>query len=133
MRCQLPDPADGPIILDVKDGKLPNRVYRDGRTVSKGYAVDFGGRWVFFHALEPAYVFARAGRMSETRPAVMDLRVAAFEVRFCEGHGDHVIIHLTNERVDHRGEAGADAERALLQRFVDGVSPTSAHWRGGRG
>lgn len=105
--------------------KLP----RPTQQVRHGYAVSLSGPmmgstgWLFFHALEPALVFGRAGRMG---PATgYGVRSAAIRTRFQAKTGlDYREIFL-GESLDRR-----DGEVEVFTRWVEGVRqcPMSSHW-----
>lgn len=113
-------------------GKLPKKHRSDSLIIVPGYAVGLAGRipqiWVFFDRLEPAYAFARSGRMSAVDFTRCGIYAAASEVRWSESLDRDVwTLHISFDTELHRGESG---ERDLLTRWVQGVSPESSYYLG---
>lgn len=116
-------------------GRLPRKYRSDSLVISPGYAVGLAGKipqiWVFFDYLEPAYAFARAGRMSAVDFTCCGIYAAACEVRWSESlDRDIRTLHIALETEVHRGEPG---ERDLLTRWVQGTSPKSSYYLGPAG
>jgi hypothetical protein len=105
--------------------ELPSTIDGPSCTRTDGYAALLGNQWFWFHALEPAYAFARAARMSPTVGQFHVVR-AASEAKFDEGLGRDVF----NLYVLIGGEVASNAEhdRDLIERFAAGLSHKSAHW-----
>lgn len=109
---------------------LPRPLHREDHGITHGCAVA-AGHWYFFPAPEPAVVFGRAARMSpdSSYDGVFE---AAVETMFCNRHDGDETALLVNTRTGrlHGGGPDNDHERALMQRFFEGVQqhPSSAHW-----
>ncbi|WP_103349785.1 hypothetical protein [Amycolatopsis sp. CA-128772] len=107
--------------------KLPRPRQSDGHIVIHGYAVEISGAiqrtWVFFHDIEPALAFGRAGRMSSVDIRGYGVFAAAREIRFDERLGDVITLHLTGENLDRKPD-----EAKALTRWLAGVTPESSHF-----
>jgi hypothetical protein len=119
----------GPALVDYEDvvevDRLPRQVTSDGLGVRHGYAARIGeGLWFFFDALLPALAFGRAARMS-VQCSSYDVWRAADQVRYHPGRGDVRTLYVTGATLDR-----APGEKEQLQRWADGIDPTSAHWHG---
>lgn len=92
---------------------------------ANGYAVQLESVWFWFPAIEPAYAFGRAGRMS-AQVGSYAVIAAATEVRFDPKLDRDVrTLYLLSDGMVDRG---AKNDRELLARFVDGVDSRSSHW-----
>jgi len=110
-------------VLDVD--QLPRQATSDRLGVRHGYAAHIGaGLWFFFDALLPALAFGRAARMS-VQCSSYDVRRAADQVRHHAGRGDVRTLYVTGANLDR-----APGEKQQLQRWADGIDPTSAYWHG---
>jgi hypothetical protein len=100
--------------------------HSDGLIRHRGYAVNLEGTWFFFLAIEPAYAFARAGRMS-LQVGSSSIVEAVTEVRYDSKHRRDIrTLFLLKGGHTPRHDPGSD--RKLLQRFADGVQTNSSHW-----
>lgn len=110
------------VVVDVLKGSYQS----ESLTRDRGYAVDLGDElWFFFNDYEPAFAFGRSARMSE-QVGGFDIREAVAEVRFSERLNRNVRVLFVGEGSDALRAGGRD----VLQRFVEGVSDSSAYWRG---
>lgn len=117
-------------IHEVSVDRLPRARRTDSRVTTRGYAVGMGGKlpqiWVFFADLEPAYAFGRAGRMSTVDVTGFGVYEAVDEFRWDEDEfRDIRTLHLA---LDSPADKQIDDQRALLTRWVQGVSPRSAYF-----
>ncbi|WP_426302959.1 hypothetical protein [Arthrobacter sp. R-11] len=105
---------------------LKGEYHSDRLVRERGYAVNLDGAWYFFSALEPAYAFGRAGRMS-LQVGSWTIVDAVTEVRF-DGleRGDVRTLYLLKDASLRDHDAERDHE--VLRRFADGVRANSAHW-----
>lgn len=92
---------------------------------ANGFAVRLEDEWFWFSALEPAYTFGRAGRMS-VQVRNWDLVEAATEARFDNTLGRDVFTLYIVEGAGVERDAATD--RRVIHRFADGVNPRSSHW-----
>lgn len=111
----------------VESDTLPRPRAGDSWTRERGYAVELSGDdWLFFAALEPAYAYGRAGRMSAQANS-WSVREAVFEVKLDEATGREVrSLHLLFG-ADHAHRSKA-SDRKLLSDFVAGVTGSVAPW-----
>lgn len=123
----------------VADGQLPRARNGGYRKVVRGYATGMGGLlpqiWVFFDRIEPAYAFARAGRMSALGDVVScGVFEAACESRWREFPGEVPSMRETRTlHIDFSTSVlervrGSD-DRDLLARWTDGTVPGKAYFR----
>ncbi|PPF42025.1 hypothetical protein C5B85_17680 [Pseudoclavibacter sp. AY1F1] len=111
----------------VERDTLPRPRAGDSWTRERGYAVKLSGDdWLFFTALEPAYAYGRAGRMS-TRATSWSVREAVIEVKLDQstGHEERTLHLLFGADHAYRSKA---SDRKLLSDFVAGVTGRIAHW-----
>lgn len=108
----------------VTTDELPKAAKSEKRAVSRGYAVGFG-EWMFFGHVQPAVAFARAARTSHDCRG-RGVYEAAREVRWCDAHGDELLLHV---RATDAGLVDGSEEVAYLKEFVRRVeqNPDTAH------
>lgn len=114
-------------IVEVEQLKGPY----NGLAISRlnGYAVELQGEWFWFPAIEPAYAFGRAGRMS-AQVGSWAVYEAATEARWDDRLARDVFsLYFVGASIVS-GDPATD--RQLLAAFVSGVDPRSSHWRAGR-
>lgn len=100
-----------------------------GLSRSNGYAVMLEDEWFWFPALEPAYTFGRAGRMS-AQVGSWGLFKAATEVRWDDVlRRDIFTLYYVGDSVVSRDPV---TDRQILAMFASGVNSRSSHWRGER-
>lgn len=102
------------------------RPYHSGGLIrERGYAVSLEGAWFYFPALEPAYAFGRAGRMS-LQVGSWGIVEAVTEAKAKPRGGDTRTLYL----LEGSSVRNHDPvwERELLHRFANGVRPDSSHW-----
>jgi hypothetical protein len=105
--------------------RLPRQTTSDGLFIRHGYAAEIGpDLWFFFDSVLPALAFGRAARMSY-QCALYGVVRAAHEVRYRPGHSDVRTLYVIHRRLDR-----VPGEKEQLKRWVNGIDPTSAHWRG---
>lgn len=94
-------------------------------TRERGYAVELSDNdWRFFAALEPAYTYGRAGRMS-AQASSWSIREAVSEVQLDPTSGREVrTLHLLFG-ADH-AHRSTESGRRLLADFVAGATATGA-------
>lgn len=105
--------------------RLKSRLNRLGITRLNGYAVDLEGHWFWFPAVEPAYAFGRAGRMS-AQVGSWGIVEAATEARY-----DHSLDRDVFTLYIRKGgyvSRDADNDRELIIRFAAGIDSRSSHW-----
>lgn len=110
-------------IVDVE--RLKRQSNRLNLTRLNGYAVELEGQWFWFPAIEPAYAFGRAGRMS-AQVGSWGVVEAATETRY-DASLDRDVFTLYIRTGGHIARA-ADNDRELLGRFAAGVDSRSSHW-----
>lgn len=92
---------------------------------ASGYAVEIDQRWFWFPAIEPAYVFARAGRMAPGVTA-MNIVEASTETKFDHALGRDVSVLTLLEG----GGVSTDAveDQNLVRRFAEWIDSNSSYW-----
>lgn len=105
--------------------RLKRQSNRPGISRSNGYAVALEDEWFWFPAIEPAYAFGRAGRMS-AQVGSWGLFEAATEARWSDGLRRDVLTLYVRCSGAPRD---VETDRRLLTAFVDGVDPCSSYWR----
>ena len=111
---------------------LPRRTTRDDLIRTPGYVVLAGDpsrpSVHFFEALEPAFIYGRAARMSY-QCSGYSIHQATHELVFNRAtHRDQERIYYNNQR--DFAEADAATEAKLVRRFADRLDHTSSHWPG---
>ena len=104
---------------------------RSGDRISRhnGWAVELEDDWFWFPAIEPAYVFGRAGRMS-AQVGSWALCEAATEARWDDKlERDVLSLYFLDGSVVSRDPV---TDRRLLAGFASEVDPNSSHWILGR-
>lgn len=114
-----------PAIVEVDS--LPKATTSTGRLCTRGYLVTLDDEPFFFEALEPAYAFGRAGRMS-AQVHSWGLNPAAFESRFDRDLGGDVRTFYVLGGQNTRMEIFPEQDRATLTAFANGADPSSSHW-----
>ena len=104
--------------------RLKTQIFLQGRVRYRGYAVDLGDRqWYFFRALEPAYAFARAGRMAATVSSFA-IHEATREVVFNPETGlQEVTLQLLQCPIDVH-----ERDRDLVLAFATGMEENHSQW-----
>jgi hypothetical protein len=104
--------------------RLKAQIFLEGKVRYRGYAVDLGdGRWYFFQALEPAYAFARAGRMAATVSSFA-IHEATREIVFDPETGrDEVTLQVLRCPIDVR-----EHDRDLVLAFATGLEEDRWQW-----
>lgn len=107
---------------------LPKAASRGDHIVTRGYATHLehadGHQWLFFPALEPAYVAGRAVRMA-TGAVAWNVYQAAFQLRWDDHEQRDVSTLFVNESRSYRDH---DNESPILTRWAKRVSASSSHW-----
>jgi|GEM_PF-2545558 len=105
--------------------RLKRQLDTPGLERINGYAVLLENEWFWFPAVEPAYAFGRAGRMS-VQVGSWRIVEAATEVRFdySLGRDVHSLYLLEGGAVSR----DADNDRDLIRGFAAGVDASSSHW-----
>lgn len=111
-------------VIEVERLKQPYEAV--GLSRSNGYAVMLENEWFWFSALEPAYAFGRAGRMS-AQVGSWGLFEAATEARYDDRLGRDVFTLYYVSASVVSGDSATD--RRVLAAFVSGVDPRSSQWR----
>lgn len=101
---------------------LPEEYGSDEGELTQGYAVAVTGTaapplWIFFTDWEPAWVFARSGRMAHDS-AYTHLREAAFDTRLDSEWGEVRTLLITPAR-----PCPAEDELAVVVRWAQGCHP----------
>lgn len=109
---------------------LPSARRSDSRVASRGFAVNIAGQrvasmWVFFADLEPALAFGRAARMACDDIASYGVFTALRVTEWSEeARCDVTTLYTTGDRLDRLPD-----EKAVLKRWLAGVSTDSSHFR----
>lgn len=113
--------------------RLPRARYSKDHIIALGHAVGMAGprhpqTWTFFTDVEPALAFGRAGRMAADISSY-GVYPAAQDIRFDRWTGSDVVVLLIGPEPSLGRQ---NDEPALLQRWVQGCHPSSAHFRPSR-
>lgn len=127
MTLHQPAPCSSTELIAFGD-RLPQPGKSDMRTVEAGYAVHIehttGQQWLFFHALEPAYVTGRAARMA-TGVIGWNIYSAAYDIRWDDQLERDISTLHVDQSTSHRDH---DTETPILMRWAKNTSPQSSHW-----